>query len=116
MFGVHVFSLEFPLATRLFADSPHGASGNSNQLGGSSRSGNQAQNQSPMAARRQAAWEAQLKDNAFLKATTKPIVDDTVTFKPPIPHALREVKRSMDKASTSGATRTEQVDLPEMRI
>ena len=50
-----------------------------------------------MAARRQDAWEAQLKEKAFLSATTKPIVDDTVTFKPPIPCALREVKRSMDK-------------------
>ena len=50
-----------------------------------------------MAARRQAAFEAQLKENAFLKATIKPIVDDTVTFKPPIPYAIREVKRSMDK-------------------
>ena len=50
-----------------------------------------------MAARRQDAWEAQLKEKAFLSATIKPIVDDTVTFKPPIPYALREVKRSMDK-------------------
>ena len=33
----------------------------------------------------------------FLVATMKPIVDDTVTFKPPVPYALREVKRSMDK-------------------
>ena len=38
-----------------------------------------------------------LKEKAFLTATIKPIVDDTVTFKPPIPYALREVKRSMDK-------------------
>ena len=54
-----------------------------------------------MAARRQDAWEhaweAQLKEKAFLVATIKPIADDTVTFKPPIPYALREVKRSMDK-------------------
>ena len=50
-----------------------------------------------MAARRQDAWEAQLKEKAFLSATIKPIVDDTVTFKPPIPYAFREVKRSMDK-------------------
>ena len=50
-----------------------------------------------MASRRQGAWEAQLKEKAFLVATTKPIADGTVTFKPPIPYALREVKRSMDK-------------------
>ena len=49
-----------------------------------------------MAARRQSAWEAQLKEKAFLSATAEPIADDTVTFKPPIPYALREVKRSMD--------------------
>ena len=49
-----------------------------------------------MAARRQSAWAAQLKEKAFLSATIKPIADDTVTFKPPIPYALREVKRSMD--------------------
>ena len=39
-----------------------------------------------MAARRQDAWEAQLKEKAFLVDTIKPIVDDTVTFKPPIPY------------------------------
>ena len=50
-----------------------------------------------MAGRRQAAFEAQLKENAFLKATIKPIVDDTVTFKLLVPYAIREVKRSMDK-------------------
>ena len=51
-----------------------------------------------MASRRQDAWETQLKEKAFLVATIKPIVDDTVTFKPPIPYALREeIKRSMDK-------------------
>ena len=50
-----------------------------------------------MAARRQDAWEAQLEEKAFLVATIEPIVDDTATFKPPIPYALREVKRSMDK-------------------
>ena len=51
-----------------------------------------------MAPRRQDAWEAQLKEKAFLlTATTKPIVDGTITFKPPVPHALREVKRSMYK-------------------
>ena len=50
-----------------------------------------------MAARRQDAWEAALKEKAFLSETIKPIVDDTATFKPPIPYALREVKRSMDK-------------------
>ena len=50
-----------------------------------------------MAARRQDAWEAQLKEKAFLSATIKPIADGTVTFNPPIPYALREVTRSMDK-------------------
>ena len=50
-----------------------------------------------MAARRQSAWEAQLKEKAFFSATIRPIVDDTVTFKPLIPCALCEVKRSMDK-------------------
>ena len=50
-----------------------------------------------MAGRRQQAFEAQLKESAFLKATIKPIVEDTVTFKPPVPYAIREVKRGMDK-------------------
>ena len=50
-----------------------------------------------MAARRQQQWEAQLKEKAFLRATIKPIVDETVNYKPPIPYALREVKRSTDK-------------------
>ena len=37
-----------------------------------------------MAARRQDAWEAQLKEKAFLSATIKPIVvDETVNYKPP---------------------------------
>ena len=49
-----------------------------------------------MAARRQDAWEAQLKEKAFLSATIKPIADYTATFKQPIPYAIREVKRSMD--------------------
>ena len=83
-------------ATRRFGNS-HGASGNINQLGGSVAGNNQAQNQSTMASRRQDSWEAQFKEKAFLTATIKPIADDTVTFKPPIPYALREVKRSMDK-------------------
>ena len=54
-----------------------------------------------MAARRQDAWEVQLKEEAFLSATIKPIVDDTATpppsNRPPIPYAPREVKRSMDQ-------------------
>ena len=50
-----------------------------------------------MASRRQDAWEAQLKEKAFLAAMTKPIADGTITFKPPVPYALREAKRSMDK-------------------
>ena len=51
-----------------------------------------------MAARRQQQWEAQLnKEKAFLVATIKPIVDETVGYKAPIPYALREVKRIMDK-------------------
>ena len=50
-----------------------------------------------MAACRQDVWEAQLKEKAFLSATTKPIADDTATFKPPIPYAIHEVKRCMDK-------------------
>ena len=50
-----------------------------------------------MAARRQDAWEAQLKEKAFLGATIKPIVDETVNYNPPIPYALRRVKRSMDR-------------------
>ena len=52
-----------------------------------------------MAGRRQAAFETQLKEGAFLKATTKPIVDGAVTFKPPVPYALRKVKRGMDKGT-----------------
>ena len=50
-----------------------------------------------MAVRRQQQWEAQLKEKAFLSATIKPIVDETVNYKPPIPYALREVKRAMNK-------------------
>ena len=50
-----------------------------------------------MASRRQDAWEAQLKEKAFLTAMIKPIADDISTSKPPVPYALREVKRSMDK-------------------
>ena len=50
-----------------------------------------------MAARRQQQWKAQLKEKAFLIATIKPIVDETVGYKAPIPYALREVKRIMDK-------------------
>ena len=50
-----------------------------------------------MAARRQQQWEAQLKEKAFRIATIKPIVDETVGYKAPIPYALREVKRIMDK-------------------
>ena len=83
-------------ATRLFGDS-HGASGSSNQLGGLVAAGNPAQQPTPMASRRQDAWELQLKEKAFLVASIKPIVDDTITFKPTVPYALREVKRSMDK-------------------
>ena len=52
-----------------------------------------------MATRRQDAWEAQLKEKAFLSATIKSIVDETTkpaNYKPPIPYALRQVKRSMD--------------------
>ena len=83
-------------ATRLFANSPS-ASGDSNQLGGSARSSNQAQNQQTIAGRRQLAFETQLKEGAFLKATIKLIVDGTATFKPPVPYAIRAVKRGMDK-------------------
>ena len=50
-----------------------------------------------MAARRQDASEAQLNEKAVLSATIKPIVDETVNYKPPIPYALRQVKRSMDR-------------------
>ena len=50
-----------------------------------------------MAARRQDARELQLKEKAFLVASIKPIVDGTITFKPTVPYAFREVKRSMDK-------------------
>ena len=32
-----------------------------------------------MASRRQDAWEAQLKEKAFLTAMIKPIADDTIT-------------------------------------
>ena len=44
-----------------------------------------------MAVRRQQQWEAQLKENAFLIITIKPIVDEAVAFKAPVPYALREV-------------------------
>ena len=50
-----------------------------------------------MAVRRQQQWEAQLKENAFLITTIKPIVNGAVAFKAPVPYALREVKRVMDK-------------------
>ena len=72
-------------------------SGSSNQPGGLVAAGNPAQQPTPMAQRRQDAWELQLKEKAFLVASIKPIVDDTTTFKPTVPFALREVKRSMDK-------------------
>ena len=75
----------------------HGASGTTNQLGGLAAGGNQATNQSTMAQRRQDAWELKLKEKAFLTSTIKPIVDETTTFKPPVPYVLREVKRGMDK-------------------
>ena len=50
-----------------------------------------------MAVRRQQQWEAQLREKAFMIGTIKPIVDGTVGYKAPIPYALREVKRVMDK-------------------
>ena len=50
-----------------------------------------------MAQRRQDAFELKLKEKAFLTSTIKPIVGETTTFKPPVPFALREVKRGMDK-------------------
>ena len=46
-----------------------------------------------MAVHRQQQWEARLKENAFLITTSKPIVDEAVAFKAPVPYALREVKR-----------------------
>ena len=72
-------------------------SGSSNQPGGVVAAGNPALQQTPMAQRRQDAWELQLKEKAFLVASIKPIVDAITTFKPTVPFALREVKRSMDK-------------------
>ena len=80
-------------ARRLLADF-HGASEDSSSTGGSVAGEDQALNQSPMTARRQQQWEAQLKEKAFLTATIKPIVDETVAHKPPIPYALRQVQRS----------------------
>ena len=50
-----------------------------------------------MAVRRQQQWEAQLKEKAFLVATIKPIVDEMVGYKTPIPYARREVLRSMNQ-------------------
>ena len=50
-----------------------------------------------MAVRRQQQWEAQLKENAFLITKIKPIADEAVAFKAPVPYALREVKRVMGK-------------------
>ena len=52
-----------------------------------------------MAVRRQQQLEAQLKENAILITTIKPIVDEAVAFKAPAPYALREVKRVMDKGT-----------------
>ena len=48
-----------------------------------------------MAVRRQQQCEVQLKEKAFTIGTIKPIVDETVAYKAPIPYALREVKRIM---------------------
>ena len=47
--------------------------------------------------RRQQQREAQLKENAFFITTIKPTVDEAVAFKVPVPYALREVKRVMNK-------------------
>ena len=50
-----------------------------------------------MAVRQQQQWEAQLREKGFLIGTIKPIVDEAVAYKAPIPYALREVKRVIDK-------------------
>ena len=68
-----------------------------------------------MASRRQDAWEVQLKEKAFLTAMIKPIVDDISTFKPPVPYALREVKRSMDKGVYFKDNTYEPAGIPRKR-
>ena len=47
--------------------------------------------------RQQKHWEAQLREKGFLIGTIKPIVEEAVASKAPVPCALREVKRAMDK-------------------
>ena len=47
--------------------------------------------------RQQKHWEAQLREKGFLIGTIKPIVEEAVASKAPVPCALREVKRMMDK-------------------
>ena len=51
----------------------------------------------PYAANNIGKRNSRLKENAFLSTTIKPIVDEAVAFKAPVPYALREVKRMMDK-------------------
>ena len=47
--------------------------------------------------RRQQQWETQLEDSVFLKGAIKPIVDDTTALKPPVPYALRQALKHMNK-------------------
>ena len=50
-----------------------------------------------VANRRQQQWETQLEDSVFLKGAIKPIVDDMTALKPPVPYALRQALKHMNK-------------------
>ena len=50
-----------------------------------------------VASRRQQQWETQLEDSVFLKGAIKPIVDDMTALKPPVPYALRQALKHMNK-------------------
>ena len=51
-----------------------------------------------VANRRQQQWETQLEDSVFLKGAIKPIVDDMTALKPPVPYALRQALKHMNKS------------------
>ena len=70
-----------------------------------------------MAVRRQQQWEAQLKEKGFPIGTIKPIVDEAVAYKAPVPYALCEAKRTMDKGiHFRNTTRTDWPEWRETRI
>ena len=46
---------------------------------------------------RQQQWKTQLEDSVFLKGAIKPIADDMAALKPPVPYALRQALKFMNK-------------------